>query len=66
MKNFESVSEPIAPTVDEVIANVSEYMTLKMGDVIMLPPIAEPVDLKEGSRISALLDGETVVDLRIV
>ncbi len=41
-------------------------MTLKMGDVIMLPPIAEPVDLKEGSRISALLDGETVVDLRIV
>ncbi len=63
---FESVSEPIAPTVDEVIAKVSEYMTLKMGDVIMLPPIAEPVDLKEGSRIAVSLDGETVVDLRIV
>lgn len=62
----ESVTGPIAQTVDEVIAKVSEYMTLKMGDVVMLPPVAGPIEIKEGARITAALDGESVIDLRIV
>ncbi|WP_300503996.1 fumarylacetoacetate hydrolase family protein [uncultured Duncaniella sp.] len=57
---------PFAETVDEVIAKVSEYMTLKMGDVILLPAVGQPVNLKEGLRVEVSVDSTPVMELRVV
>lgn len=57
---------PIAPVADDVIAKVSGYMTLKMGDVILLPPVGSSLALSENTRVTATLDGEKVIDLKVV
>ena len=56
----------LAREIDEVIAGVSEYMTLKMGDVILLPPVGAPIPVSEGKRIPVSVDGVQVVELRVV
>lgn len=57
---------PLAPEIDEVIAGVSEYMTLKMGDVILLPQVGGGISLREKMRIPVSVDGVQVVELRVV
>lgn len=57
---------PLADVIDSVIAAVSGYMTLKMGDIILLPPVGAPVPLSEGSRLDASLAGTQVLDQKIV
>lgn len=57
---------PFAEKIDEVIAKVSEYMTLKMGDVILLPPVGQPVNLKEGLRVEVSVDSTPIMELRTV
>lgn len=66
-----SVSEtvdvtPLRSVADEIIAGVSEYMTLKMGDVILLPPVGPSLPLNEGARIDILADTRSIVALRVV
>lgn len=68
---------PMAEAVDAAIARVSEYMTLKMGDMILLPlqpggcqgtdgcaPIEIP--LKEHTHVTLGLNGNPVLDLKVV
>lgn len=57
---------PPASMIDEVIARVSEYMTLKMGDVILLPAVGQALPLSEGRRVAVSVDGSQVVELRVV
>lgn len=52
--------------VDRIISDVSEFTTLKMGDIIILGDVAlPPVALCEGDRSEVFIDGEKVIDLRI-
>lgn len=57
---------PLASQIDEAIAAVSEYMTLKMGDVILLPRIAPGIPVSEGMKLPVTADGVQVVELRVV
>lgn len=56
----------LSEVISEAIAKVSEYMTLKMGDIILLPEIGPSVKLSEGSRIEASLDATPIVAQRVV
>ena len=58
--------DPLRAAADGIIAGVSEYMTLKMGDVILLPAIGPSIPLNEGARIDILADTRTIVSLRAV
>lgn len=51
---------------DEAVSRVSEYMTLKMGDIILLPLPAMSTGLKERSYVTLDLDGEQALDLKVV
>ncbi len=51
---------------DEAVSRVSEYMTLKMGDIILLPLPSMSIPLKERSYVTIDLDGEQAMDLKVV
>lgn len=57
---------PISQTIDEVIAYVSEYMTLKIGDIILLPPIGNPATLCESTIITVTDDTTTMIKTKVV
>lgn len=75
---------PMAEAVDAAIARVSGYMTLKMGDMLMLPLCAANVgadkvvadcqdsctpieiSLQEQTHVTLGLNGNTVLDLKVV
>lgn len=57
---------PLDDVVADAIAKVSEYMTLKMGDILLLPPVGDPVGLTEGLRTELNVDGVRVAELRAV
>lgn len=56
----------LTEVISESIAKVSEYMTLKMGDIILLPEIGHSVKLSEGIRIEANLEATPIVAQRVV
>lgn len=56
----------LSDTISEAIAKVSEYMTLKMGDIILLPEIGPTAELREGIRIEANLDATPIIAQRVV
>lgn len=56
----------LADAISDAIAKVSEYMTLKMGDIILLPEIGHSVGLSEGINIEANLDVTPIVAQRVV
>jgi 2-keto-4-pentenoate hydratase/2-oxohepta-3-ene-1,7-dioic acid hydratase in catechol pathway len=52
-------------TVDEIIAHVSRFVTLKMGDLIYTGTPAGVGAVKSGDRITASLEGHTLLDFAI-
>ncbi len=52
-------------SVDEIIANVSQYFTLKIGDLIFTgtPAGVGPVELND--HLKASLEGQQLIDLRV-
>lgn len=57
---------PLRAAADGIIASVSEYMTLKMGDVILLPPVGPSLPLDERARIDINAGTRSIVSLRAV
>lgn len=58
--------ENVLPDIDVAIHEISRYMTLKMGDVLLLPEIMATPELAPSSRLSASLGTVEVLDLKIV
>ncbi len=52
-------------TVDEIIAHVSRFVTLKMGDLIYTGTPAGVGQVKPGDRLTASLEGRTLLDFMI-
>ena len=52
-------------TVDEIIAHVSRFVTLKMGDLIYTGTPAGVGRVQLGDRLSATLEGGTLLDFMI-
>jgi 2-keto-4-pentenoate hydratase/2-oxohepta-3-ene-1,7-dioic acid hydratase in catechol pathway len=52
-------------TVDEIIAHVSRFVTLKMGDLICTGTPAGVGAVKPGDRITASLEGHELLDFAI-
>ncbi|MCM1077072.1 MAG: fumarylacetoacetate hydrolase family protein [Bacteroides sp.] len=57
---------PLEDSVVEAIADISRFMTLKMGDIVLLPPVAEPVKIEEGCRLKISVNGTENLELRVV
>lgn len=51
--------------VNELIAHVSKYMTLKIGDLIYTGTPAGVSRVEEGDRLAAFLNGEKLIDMRV-
>lgn len=58
--------ENVLPEVDAAIHEISRYMTLKMGDVLLLPEIMVTPELAPSTRLTASLGTAEVLDLKIV
>lgn len=56
----------IRPQIDAAIHEVGRYMTLKMGDILLLPAFAETSALLPSSRLSVKIDGGSVLDMKII
>lgn len=56
----------IRPQIDASIHEVSRFMTLKMGDILLLPAFAETSALLPSSRLSVKIDGGSVLDMKII
>lgn len=56
----------LLPNVDCAINEISKYMTLKMGDVILMPEILVTPGLMTSTRLTASMDGAEVLDLKVV
>jgi 2-keto-4-pentenoate hydratase/2-oxohepta-3-ene-1,7-dioic acid hydratase in catechol pathway len=52
-------------TVDEIIAHISRFVTLKMGDLIYTGTPVGVGSVKPGDRITASLEGCTLLDFKI-
>jgi len=52
-------------TIDEIIANVSNYFTLKIGDLIYTGTPQGVGSVKTGDRLQAYLEDELVLDFKI-
>lgn len=52
--------------IEDAISRVSEYMTLKMGDIIMLPATGLKLALHEQSHLSLSVNGAEVLALKVV
>lgn len=49
---------------DAVVAALSRYMTMKMGDIVITGPLAAPLPLKIGGDISFTLNGVRALTLK--
>lgn len=52
-----------AAAIDAVVAEVSRYVTLKMGDVILLPPVASGLLLTPSTHLTV---GPDLLDVKIL
>ena len=52
-------------TVDEIIAHVSRFVTLKMGDLIYTGTPVGVGQVQPGDRLTASLEGRTLLDFQI-
>ncbi len=50
---------------DEVVSQLSEYATLKMGDLIIFGDKCFNLSIKEGDTLTVRLDGEDSVEVKI-
>lgn len=53
-------------SVDEIISHVSQYMTLRIGDLIYTGTPAGVGPVREGDTLRASLDGRTLLDFDIL
>ncbi len=51
--------------VDDIIAHVSKYLTLKIGDLIYTGTPAGVSQVVEGDNLQAFLNGEKLIDMRV-
>lgn len=66
---FEEIHTSLPPSRDlaeQVISHVSQYSTLKMGDIILLPEPLPPLPLRENTRFQISLNFTPSLDLKIV
>ncbi|MCM1355399.1 MAG: fumarylacetoacetate hydrolase family protein [Staphylococcus sp.] len=52
--------------IEDAISRVSQYMTLKMGDVIMLPVVGLQLALREQSHLALSVNSAEVLTLKVV
>lgn len=52
-------------TVDEIISHVSQYMTLRIGDLIYTGTPAGVGPVSEGDNLQASIEGRTLLDFDI-
>ena len=53
--------------IDRIIPHVSRLTTIKMGDIVLLPLVAQPIPVGQRSRIKAMTpDGTEVMDVKVV
>lgn len=55
-----------APLIDEAISRVSEYTTLKMGDIILLPAADLMLPVAAPSHLNLMVGDETVLSQKLV
>ncbi len=60
------VLDGLLPEIDFAISEISKYMTLKMGDVVMLPEFYVTPGLVSSMRLVVALGGAGVLDLKVV
>lgn len=69
MLNGKSVSLPVEPTlvplVDEAIARVSQFFTLRQGDVFLFPLTAAVCPVAIDDKLQLCLDGEKILAFNI-
>ncbi|MBK8805818.1 MAG: hypothetical protein IPO21_03845 [Bacteroidales bacterium] len=58
----ESISTDI---LNNAIAKASEYITLKVGDIVFVPFYVSESDLKENDTLSVLSDNEKICSVKI-
>lgn len=51
--------------VDTVVSHVSDFVTLKIGDLILMGSISDKIKIAQGSKIEALLNGHTMLNFEI-
>lgn len=56
----------ISSEIEAAIHEISKYMTLKMGDVILMPEFTVTPELNPSTRLAVSLGNASVVDLKIV
>ncbi|MDE6115912.1 MAG: fumarylacetoacetate hydrolase family protein [Duncaniella sp.] len=56
----------LLPQIDCAISEISKYMTLKMGDVVMLPVFYVTPELVSSMRLVVEAGGTVVLDLKVV
>lgn len=52
-------------TADRIIAYVSQYCTLKIGDLIYTGTPSEKIRIEPGERLTGKIDGRTMIDMEI-
>ncbi len=58
--------DSMLPEIEAAIYEISKYMTLKMGDVILMPAFTVTPELNPSTRLAVSLGDASVVDLKIV
>ncbi len=51
--------------IDTAVSHISDFVTLKIGDLILMGSAAEKIKISQGSRIEALLDGRVMLKFEI-
>ncbi|MBO5455038.1 MAG: hypothetical protein J6A20_00815 [Muribaculaceae bacterium] len=57
---------PLSKDIDALIHDISRYITLKIGDVLMLPPFAKTSPLKASTHLTSSLNEVEAIDVKIV
>ena len=58
-------SSGTAETCSLMVAHASRYLTLRTGDLLLAPPIGQPMPVHEGQALSAFIDDRPVLHVRI-
>lgn len=52
-------------SVDTVVSYVSDFVTLKIGDLVLMGPVADKIVLKQGMKLEATLNGRVMLNFEI-
>ena len=64
-KRQETAASQMIFSIDRIIAHVSRYFSLRMGDLIFTGTPTGVGPVSEGDRLTATLEGRTMLDFEI-